>query len=111
MGQKLNREKVYSKTDGRCAYCGCDIGFTDFVIDHITPKAKGGNSRIENLIPSCRDCNAMKYDSDIETFRKKIVSTISETFHGRIVAKYYDLSEKPIIFYFEKDGGVCNGNL
>ena len=111
MSQKLNREKIYSKTDGHCAYCGCEINFDYFVIDHIIPKAKGGSSRIENLIPSCRDCNAMKYDCDIETFRNRVASTLHNTFHGRIIAKYYKPHEKPIIFYFEKMGGICNGNL
>lgn len=111
MSQKLNREKVYSKTDGRCSYCGCNIDFSNFVIDHITPKAKGGNSKIANLIPCCFDCNAMKYDSDIETFRKKIGATLHDTFHGRIIAKYYNPDEKPIIFYFEKEGGACDGDL
>ncbi|MDX6444886.1 MAG: hypothetical protein QOH71_1960 [Blastocatellia bacterium] len=47
----------------RCAYCGAE---TDLVIDHAIPinKAKLGEHRIGNLVPSCNECNSRKGNRD-----------------------------------------------
>lgn len=102
MASTFNRKKIYDKTNGHCAYCGCTLDFYDFQVDHITPKIKGGSGKFENLNPSCRDCNHFKFDSDLEEFRDKISRIIFDTFHGRIVGKYYGIKEKTIRFYFEQ---------
>lgn len=102
MANKYNREKIYNKTNGRCAYCGCELDFSDFEIDHTIPKSKGGNSKFENLQPCCKDCNLFKFDSDIEEFRKKVSDILLNTFHGRIIGKYYKPIVKDIVFYFEQ---------
>lgn len=53
--------KAYFKN--RCAYCGAE---TDLIRDHAIPinKAKLGEHRIGNLVPSCNDCNAKKGNRD-----------------------------------------------
>jgi 5-methylcytosine-specific restriction endonuclease McrA len=66
---------VFSKTNGTCFYCGCqlppDTCFLDdggkivssqrnWHIDHMVPLSKGGTYDIENLVPSCRKCNLDK---------------------------------------------------
>ncbi len=81
---KSTKIKVWNKTGGRCWYCGCrlkpwsDVNntvgeiFTDvFCIDHATPKHKGGNGRIENLLPSCWLCNSgKKKGKTVEEYRQ-----------------------------------------
>lgn len=48
-----------------CYLCGADIDFdtegpTAFSLDHVWPRAYGGNSDSENLLPSCKSCNERK---------------------------------------------------
>jgi 5-methylcytosine-specific restriction endonuclease McrA len=51
----------------RCAYCGAEI---DLVCDHAIPinKAKLGEHRIGNLVPSCNECNVRKGNRDYSEY-------------------------------------------
>lgn len=51
----------------KCAYCSAE---TDLVIDHAIPinKAKLGEHRIGNLVPSCNDGNAKKGNRDCREY-------------------------------------------
>lgn len=42
----------------RCAYCGIQ---TNMTIDHVIPLSKGGEHSIENIVPSCAECNSHKH--------------------------------------------------
>lgn len=67
--------QVYRKTNGKCFYCGAELPpDTDYFdeggkvvvskrnwdIDHVIPFSKGGEYKIENLVPSCIHCNRTK---------------------------------------------------
>ncbi len=69
----------------RCSYCGktlefrsdslrvrCATGYKpdplEAQIDHIVPRAKGGNDDPANLTPACRTCNTSKGAKDVEDF-------------------------------------------
>ena len=54
---RVDRQKVYEKYNGHCAYCGKAIAIRDMQVDHILPKRNGGTDDIDNLNPSCRLCN------------------------------------------------------
>ena len=98
------RLEIYNKFDGRCAYCGYKIRYDEMVVDHIIPIAKGGDSKIDNLFPSCRECNTCKFDLSLEEFREKIYDFYGvEDFKYRILEKYYDIIPKNhYSFYFER---------
>lgn len=73
MGKRISdvkRATVLSKTNGVCSYCGVILNQNDFVIDHVHPRAKGGNNNINNLLPSCKSCNAAKCAKSLEQFRR-----------------------------------------
>lgn len=70
---KIDRQKVYDKYSGHCAYCGKAINIKDMQVDHILPKRNGGTDDIDNLNPSCRLCNHYKRAADIETFRNDLL--------------------------------------
>ncbi len=108
------RELVYNKYGGHCAYCGCELDMKDMQVDHINSKhnarCKGQevDNGIDNLNPSCRQCNYYKGGSNLEGFRKKIAKTLShsciDTFQARLAMKYgiiqyFEWDKK---FYFEK---------
>lgn len=68
---KAERLMVYKKTDGHCAYCGCDLDFKDMQVDHVVPLHCGGEDTMDNMLPACRSCNHYKGTSTVESFRKK----------------------------------------
>lgn len=98
------REKVFEKTQGKCVYCGCDIDFKKFHIEHKKPKKilKRDYDNIDNLFPACQDCNLSKGDLSVEEFREKLTNMINDRHIGRLFAKYYNLKPTQIKFYFEK---------
>ena len=98
------REKVFLKTNGRCAYCGCDLDFYNFHIDHKKAKSKliKDKNNIRNLFPACADCNLLKGSLDISEFREKIEDLIYDNRRGTRIAKYYEIEPREILFYFEK---------
>jgi 5-methylcytosine-specific restriction endonuclease McrA len=71
IGQESFSESDWQETkayfSNKCAYCGAE---TDLVIDHAIPinKAKLGEHRIGNLVPSCNDCNARKGNKDYSEY-------------------------------------------
>lgn len=92
---------------GRCAYCGEEIAFEDFHIDHVVPKARGGKDHL-NTFPACRDCNIFKCDNDLEGFRERLENLPYKNINTRLLAKYSGVKKHPIKFYFEraKDGDL-----
>ena len=55
------RLKVFNKTGGYCWHCKNPLGF-DWHADHLIPRAAGGSNKMENMVPSCRQCNLEKAD-------------------------------------------------
>ena len=54
----LTRKNILRRDAYKCGYCGrSDLPLT---IDHIIPKAKGGNESWENLVCACTSCNNRK---------------------------------------------------
>lgn len=70
---KETRIKVYSKYDGHCAYCGKHLEYNDMQVDHFAPfYLCGDNQNIDNLMPSCRQCNFYKNTYTINKFRGEL---------------------------------------
>lgn len=68
---KQMRERVWSKSGGKCWYCGCLFELADnWAIDHFIPGSKGGSHDLTNLVPSCHRCNCLKGNSDLNRFRE-----------------------------------------
>jgi len=112
--KKQTRIEVYNKYVGHCAYCGKELEFKDMQVDHIYPQRRYSDKKvadqIENLNPSCRQCNHYKRAMTVEYFRLTL-----KTLHGRVrknyickVAEDYGIIDvKPWNgkFYFEQIGG------
>jgi predicted DCC family thiol-disulfide oxidoreductase YuxK len=56
------RRLVRERFDGRCAYCQTAEEFTatQFEIEHVDPRANGGQTEFENLCLACPMCNRFK---------------------------------------------------
>ncbi len=55
-----NRRYLYGEQGGYCTACGTHFEPRHFQVDHIIPRANGGNDHISNLQLLCGSCNAHK---------------------------------------------------
>jgi len=112
---KINRQLVYGKFNGKCAYCGKDIGYHEMQVDHLIPKAHKlqscdnitDHNDFANLMPSCSSCNHYKRSYLLEDFRdlmKTLINRCKCIYIVRIAFHYGILkdSEWDGLFYFEK---------
>jgi len=116
---KKEREIVYNKYGGKCAYCGCELT-KGWHADHAnnvhrykdreTGEAKmfyPENDCLENMMPSCPSCNIYKGGCSLDIFRMKMnksVSMLNKNNAQYRFAKRFGLikeSNKPVVFYFE----------
>lgn len=105
--KKAERQKVFDKYGGRCAYCGCELT-KSWHVDHLLPvkrkkKVVEGcyietlsgkhtwiprhfindgydfpeRDVIENKVPACGSCNIQKHSQSVEVFREQIASFIT----------------------------------
>lgn len=111
------REAVYKKTGGRCAYCGHEITMQEMQIDHVIPlrsyEAIGQLDRpepnsLDNLLPACRSCNHYKSTMSVETFRSmlerepEILARDSVAYRNGVRFGLVIPNPGPVIFYFER---------
>jgi len=126
---KKNRQIVFDKSGGKCWYCGCDLK-KGWHGDHIIPLlrlpqdtplyAKKHFSKyeedrlkkydvIENIVPSCPQCNNYKHTLSLEEFRKEIAEQVSRvrkySVNFRTAERFglIEVKEKPVVFWFEKE--------
>lgn len=118
---KQQREDVYNKYGGRCAYCGEKINFEDMQVDHVNSYYRNDGPRghkltdeemndPKNLLPACRMCNFYKGTSTLEEFRERLQCDLTNNamrqFATRLAVRYHLLTLnliRPFKFYFEKE--------
>ena len=66
------RNYLLEKHKRRCFYCRKIV--SDFEVEHMIPKARGGSNRIDNLTLSCHDCNEKKGTLTAEEFIQQTLS-------------------------------------
>ena len=123
---KNERQIVFDKYGGKCAYCGCELQ-KGWHIDHIEPafhnwsdedvkrhlKQERGLNIIENYNPACPRCNRWKGTWSIEQFRNEISLQLERLERDSAqfrMARDYGLiktSEIEVRFYYE----VCSNHI
>ncbi len=102
---KSLRKRVFERDNHICQYCGKPVIGEESVTDHIIPKSKGGKKDFDNLITSCRLCNALKGPLYLEGFREKMFDIISLNEYQINYFKYLKVDFPKILkfkFYFER---------
>ena len=123
--KQKDREIIFNKYGGNCAYCGCKLQ-KGWHVDELLPvrrnyKYNKARTRfipdgtylhperlnIDNQMPSCPSCNINKHSMSLEEFRNLIagfMNHLNEINTQYKIAKRYNLLEetqKPVVFYFE----------
>ena len=58
----FSRRNVFKRDKMTCQYCGKQPGSEELTIDHVVPRAQGGQSTWTNCVLACIDCNSRKAD-------------------------------------------------
>lgn len=112
---KNERQTIYNKCDGHCAYCGKEIIISEMQVDHVIPmefyesyKAIGKDiDTIGNMLPACRSCNNYKSTLTLEKFRAciekwpEVLYRRNTTYRNAIRFGMVIPNSHPIQFYFE----------
>lgn len=116
--KKSDRDKIFNKYGGKCAYCGCELQ-KGWHCDHIEPyfhnwsdelRARYNiirDNTIDNHNPSCARCNKWKSTHSVEGFRNEISEQIqrlknySSNFRMALDYKLIEETNKSVKFYFE----------
>jgi 5-methylcytosine-specific restriction endonuclease McrA len=109
---KINRKAVFEKYKGHCAYCGREICFKKFQVDHYWPQYMKhhqvqNNNHFNNLMPSCARCNNHKHSMSPETWRSELAKQVTRLtknaqFDRALRFGQIQITECPIVFYFER---------
>lgn len=70
----FSRRNVFKRDKMTCQYCGKRPGSEELTIDHVTPRAQGGQSTWTNCVLACVDCNARKADRTPTQARMKLAA-------------------------------------
>ncbi len=119
--KKIDRQEIYDKCSGHCAYCGVEITIKQMQVDHIKPLYRNdnvttlevwgverGTDDVDNLNPSCARCNKWKSTYSLETFREIVQTSINrlerDTPNFRLARDYglLKVTPDPVIFFFER---------
>ena len=56
----MKREDVFRRDGYRCVYCGEEFPVEELTVDHVQPKARGGDNSAGNVVTACGGCNTRK---------------------------------------------------
>lgn len=105
---KAQRQQIWQKLNGHCAYCGCELPIDKMAVDHVISLHIGGADKMENMLPSCRSCNYYKGTLTLEMFREAVGRFHSVLMRDSVTYKnavrFGQVVPKPhgVVFYFER---------
>jgi 5-methylcytosine-specific restriction endonuclease McrA len=50
-------DELIGRDSERCVWCGRQVWRSDLNVEHLMPRARGGQTRPENLAVACKRCN------------------------------------------------------
>jgi 5-methylcytosine-specific restriction endonuclease McrA len=68
----FSRRNIFKRDHFTCQYCGAQPGSEELTIDHVLPRAQGGESRWDNCVLACVDCNSRKADRTPQQARMRL---------------------------------------
>lgn len=71
----MKRARIYIRDRYRCQYCGEHRHAKDLTLDHIYPRAQGGEATPQNLVTACVKCNQRKGNRTPEQARMPLLTS------------------------------------
>lgn len=62
----FNRENIWFRDMGRCAYCPRELALHELTFDHVYPRSLGGPTNWENIVCACQECNVRKANKTVK---------------------------------------------
>jgi 5-methylcytosine-specific restriction endonuclease McrA len=56
----FNRQNIWLRDEGVCAYCQCTLTTAEMTFDHVVPQVAGGKTEWTNIVCACQPCNGAK---------------------------------------------------
>ena len=60
LNRSVSRKGILLRDANTCQYCGSKLSPGSLTLDHVMPKARGGQATWENLVAACKPCNNRK---------------------------------------------------
>jgi 5-methylcytosine-specific restriction endonuclease McrA len=86
-GVRFSRENVYTRDKGRCQYCRRKVARPEATYDHVVPRAKGGQTRWENIVIACVPCNQCKGELQVSCGKKSCAKCRGRKVPMQLLAK------------------------
>jgi len=90
MASKRMRFEVFKRDGFRCQYCGRTPPDVVLEVDHIIPKATGGQDTIHNYITACVDCNRGKGSTKLDSVPVGVQDNLTQLRDKRRQLKAYN---------------------
>lgn len=71
----MKRARIYIRDRYRCQYCAEHKHASELTLDHILPRAQGGESTPPNLVTACIKCNQRKGNRTPEQARMPLLTS------------------------------------
>jgi 5-methylcytosine-specific restriction endonuclease McrA len=68
----FSRRNIFKRDKYVCQYCSNQPGTGELTIDHVVPRAQGGESTWENCVLACIACNKAKADRTPKQARMRL---------------------------------------
>jgi 5-methylcytosine-specific restriction endonuclease McrA len=78
------KKELFSRFNGKCAYCGREAT----TIDHVIPLKRRGLTENSNLVPCCNKCNSSKKDRPLSVFLKYRSPVLFDAFTDTIAIAF-----------------------
>lgn len=84
IGERTYRE-ICERDGHACVYCGAtaEQSGTHLQLDHLVPRADGGEDRADNLVLACRTCNSMRQNLSLSQWAAYAATTRGLTINAR----------------------------
>ena len=70
---QTHKPELFGRQQGRCNGCEYEFHYRNLTVDHIRPRSKGVDDRIENLQLFCASCNSIKGTGTHEELIQKLI--------------------------------------
>lgn len=87
---RFSKRNIFVRDGFTCQYCGERLPGSKLTIDHVVPRAQGGQSRWENVVTACEPCNHRKGDRTPAQAGMPLLSEPmrpTPSVHGEVVAR------------------------